>query len=176
MKVFYVALMMVGLAAAMRPAWAVNKCTGKDGAVAYQDAPCDGAAAAQQTVKTWANTPGESAGRPNLPVPTAIEWLGSPDADHARADALLDAMRTQGRDCEWALKVTRGLSITQKCVPFMAALQEGGNFQQVNHRLQTLMANSQWAASALPALKRTNKLMEEVVRQKEIMMAHLATP
>lgn len=38
---------------AAAPAWAINKCTQKDGKVVYQDAPCQNTAAANETVKTW---------------------------------------------------------------------------------------------------------------------------
>lgn len=36
------ALALVAAVIAVSPAWAVNKCTGPDGAVAFQDAPCAG--------------------------------------------------------------------------------------------------------------------------------------
>lgn len=39
MKVSIAAALLVALCA---PAWAINKCTGPDGKVAYQDAPCAG--------------------------------------------------------------------------------------------------------------------------------------
>lgn len=48
------------LAALCAPAWAVNKCTGPDGKVAFQDAPCGNASKAAEQVKTW-----ENRGRPS---------------------------------------------------------------------------------------------------------------
>ena len=41
------------LAALCAPAWAVNKCTGADGKVVYQDAACSVAAKTVAQVKTW---------------------------------------------------------------------------------------------------------------------------
>lgn len=38
------------------PAWAINKCTGADGKVVYQEVPCAGNHAAKE-VKIWDNTP-----------------------------------------------------------------------------------------------------------------------
>ncbi len=39
--------------AASPSAWAVNKCTGPDGRVVFQDAPCAATAKKSETVKTW---------------------------------------------------------------------------------------------------------------------------
>ena len=164
---------LVLAACCAQPAAAVNKCTGKDGAVVYQDAPCSNAAASGAKVKTWSNTPGDGGQRLELPAPQPIKWPGDPDTDAMRIEALLDSMRTQGRDCEWALKVTRGASIAQRCVPFMGMLQEGGDFTQVNDRLQQLTRDREWATKSLPTLRRCTSLMQDVVKQKELMMAHL---
>ena len=158
------------------PAAAINKCTGKDGAVVYQDAPCPSAAASGEKMRSWSNTPGGDAGglRTGPRSPQPIKWPGTPDIDVLRIEALLDSMRTQGRDCEWALKVTRGASIAQRCVPFMGMLQEGGDFAQISDRLQQLLNDRDWAAKALPTIRRCASLMQDVVRQKELMLAHLA--
>lgn len=155
-------------------AWAVNKCTAKDGAVVYQDAPC-ASTLASETLVTRHNTPADAAGRgrQQLPAPQPIQWPGTPDMDVIRSEALLDSMQSQGSDCEWALKVTRGASILAKCVPFMASLQADGLFPQVSQRLQELLRDKDWAATALPSLRRCSRLMEGVVRQKELMLAHL---
>lgn len=40
---------------ACSPAWAVNKCTGADGKVAYQDAPCGISSKSSEQVKTWSS-------------------------------------------------------------------------------------------------------------------------
>lgn len=37
------------------PVWAVNKCTGPDGKVVFQDAPCGVSSQKAETVKTWDN-------------------------------------------------------------------------------------------------------------------------
>ncbi len=58
---------MLGLAVAS-PAWAINKCTGKDGRVVYQDAPCQTSTAAADTVKTW----GAGKAAPSAPGTTSL--------------------------------------------------------------------------------------------------------
>ncbi|OGB58422.1 MAG: hypothetical protein A2503_10065 [Burkholderiales bacterium RIFOXYD12_FULL_59_19] len=50
-------LVIVALLAVLcAPAWAINKCTGADGKVAFQDAPCANASKVAEQVKTWGNT------------------------------------------------------------------------------------------------------------------------
>ncbi len=44
------------------PAWAINKCTGPDGKVTYQEAACPADAKADQRVKTWQNSAGDVPG------------------------------------------------------------------------------------------------------------------
>jgi hypothetical protein len=44
------------LAALCAPAWAINKCTGADGRVVYQDAACDTKSKTAEQVKTWDST------------------------------------------------------------------------------------------------------------------------
>lgn len=44
------------------PALAINKCTGADGKVAYQDTPCAGGAKSSQEVKVYDNSIGTSGG------------------------------------------------------------------------------------------------------------------
>ena len=43
-------------AAACPPAWAINKCTGLEGKVTYQDAPCSNTSKSAEPVKTWENS------------------------------------------------------------------------------------------------------------------------
>lgn len=146
---------------------AANKCVGPGGSVVYQDASCPGSTAAGQPLKLWGTQP------PPLPEDKPIAWTGAPLSDLLRATALLDAMATQGRDCEWALKVTRAASILDRCKPFLLMLRERGQFAQVNERLQQLVLDQDFAAAQLPSLRRCTRLMEDVVRLKKVMMAHL---
>lgn len=49
-------LLALSIAAALAltsPAWAINKCTGADGRIAYQETPCGNASKAAEQVKTW---------------------------------------------------------------------------------------------------------------------------
>lgn len=47
---------------AASPAWAINKCTGPDGKVTYQEIACPTDAKADQKVKTWQNSSGNEPG------------------------------------------------------------------------------------------------------------------
>ena len=53
-----VAIFIVALLAGLKDAWAVNKCTGADGKVTYQEAACPISAKEGQQVKTWDNSSG----------------------------------------------------------------------------------------------------------------------
>ena len=53
--------LLVGFAMCLAPAaWADNKCTGADGKVVYQDAPCSSTSKSAEQVKTWDNSSGTS--------------------------------------------------------------------------------------------------------------------
>ena len=79
-------LFLIALLGAVNgPAWAVNKCTGADGSVVYQDAACSNASKTSQKVKTWGeevyvpkSSPGLKAVTPNLKLegpPAAAQLL-----------------------------------------------------------------------------------------------------
>lgn len=55
------------LATLSAPAWAINKCTGPDGKVAYQEAPCAGRG---EAVKVWVS-PGQAPSNPEPDKPVA---------------------------------------------------------------------------------------------------------
>ena len=70
---------VIGLAVvlAAAPAWAVNKCTGQDGKVVFQDAPCDSMARSQEKLKlpdAPATTPEEA--RFNAAMATGKVMIG----------------------------------------------------------------------------------------------------
>lgn len=64
------------LLVAAAPAWAINKCTGKDGKVVYQEMACEPAAQGQ-SVRVFAGQ-GESPARPVPPARTPIEQRAAP--------------------------------------------------------------------------------------------------
>jgi hypothetical protein len=73
------------LSALCAPAWAINKCTGADGKVAYQEAPCAGRS---ETIKVWVS-PVEAPSNPapvKLPVASAAP-ASAPSAAPAPAPA-----------------------------------------------------------------------------------------
>ena len=110
-----VALAAAALAASLAgPAWGVNKCTGKDGAVVYQDAPCDSRSADAQrlviqlppvapprarAVGPVASAP--QAAAPSAPAPAPMPQVVAPPARsdlEARADVCLNWYRPLLRD------------------------------------------------------------------------------
>lgn len=67
MKINSTAIAFVALCAGSMPAWAVNKCTGADGKVSFQEAPCEG----KQTSKPDSATvsaPKIAASKPRPPI------------------------------------------------------------------------------------------------------------
>jgi hypothetical protein len=56
------------------PALAINKCTGKDGKIVYQDAACGNAVSKSEGVKDWGgNSPGSYSGRSRSSDAPAVE-------------------------------------------------------------------------------------------------------
>ena len=100
-----------------------------------------------------------------------VEFSGVPDADYIKVSALLDNIRTLGRDCEWALKVDKQKK--SDCVQFIQKLQPNGEYKQTFTRLTNLNAdpeNSRFAGAELPRILRH---IQEIVRYKEFMLARL---
>lgn len=64
------------LAALSAPAWAVNKCTGPDGKVSFQDAPCAGRG---EAIKVWTSQ-GEA---PPKPAPEKLPVVAEPPKPEA---------------------------------------------------------------------------------------------
>lgn len=67
------------LTLATAPTWAVNKCTGPDGAVVFQDAPCSGKG---EAVKVWDSKMRDGGGtvRIGMTEEQVIRAWGKPDA------------------------------------------------------------------------------------------------
>ncbi len=77
--------LLAALVTVASPAWAINKCTAKDGMVVYQDAPCQNSAAGTEQVKTWGAgqaTPGARATTSvgTVPVEPNTRLEGPPEA------------------------------------------------------------------------------------------------
>ncbi len=79
------------------PSWAVNKCTGADGAVVFQDAPCAGKGE-KLTVRPGSGhanaSSAASAARTKTEI-ADIEWRSKVDAAIARGEPLLGMTRTE---------------------------------------------------------------------------------
>lgn len=70
--------LILAIALSVSHAYAVNKCTGKDGKIVYQDAPCNNSATGSQSIKTWDNTPGSYHGQPRSRAIEPDEKLEGP--------------------------------------------------------------------------------------------------
>ena len=148
----------------------VNRCTGADGRVVYSDTLCPSSA---KDSKTIVKPPEKAPARlsTGLAPPTRVEFTGAAAMDYIKASALLDNIRTMGRDCEWALKVDERK--LQDCVAFIGRLQPGGEFEQIGARLaelNTLPDNMKLAGAELPRILLHT---QEIVRYKEFMFARL---
>lgn len=71
-------LVFAAITAAASPAWAINKCTGPDGKVVYQDAPCEGGANV--------NLSGAGAGNPGAAGPSYYQREGARLATEEKAE------------------------------------------------------------------------------------------
>lgn len=129
-------------------AWAINKCTNKDGTVSFQDAPCPREAETRQLeIKVGPKpAPPAPALRPGTPLPP----LPSADSSDPRASRAataatdLEALAVRGRDCRnqlafggsdradvcqrWAMDAQAQLK------PALAVLQELSNDAEFRNR------------------------------------------
>lgn len=91
-------LLAIGISiAAMSPVWAVNKCTGADGKVVFQDAPCAGKGETiiVRPASGNANASSEqSAARTRAEV-AAIEWRSKTNGAIARGEPLVGMTRAE---------------------------------------------------------------------------------
>ena len=81
MKALHLGLLAASFLGVLSPAWGINKCTGPDGRVAYQESPCPVDSKGNQPLKTWVNkgygqqaTSGEASVQPNT------QLAGPPEA------------------------------------------------------------------------------------------------
>lgn len=78
----YVHVITAVFVALCSPAWAVNKCTGPDGKIAFQDAPCDTKSKSVETVKTWGNSvQAFSGGSTASPIAPNLKLTGPPGSE-----------------------------------------------------------------------------------------------
>lgn len=106
------AILAAALACALSPAWAVNKCTGPDGKVVFQDAPCAGKGVTLNVKPAAGNAPASPVGK----------------SSQEQVNELVSTMRTDNRRNELqdriiparqgALQANR-----EKCDAEIAALQ-----------------------------------------------------
>lgn len=95
MKTHQIILCAATLLALCPPAMAINKCTGADGKVSFQDGPCDAGAKSAGKVKTWEAAP---------PV-AASAAPGTQQTEAQRIESRITASQNERRkqDLEWKL-------------------------------------------------------------------------
>jgi hypothetical protein len=88
-------ILCANLLALCPPAMAINKCTGADGKVSFQDGPCDASAKSATKVKTWEAAP---------PV-AANDASGTQQTEAQRIESRVKASQTDRRkqELEWRL-------------------------------------------------------------------------
>ena len=109
-------LVLLSLAAACAPAWAINKCTGSDGRVSYQAEPCAAGAAGSARVDT--------------------SGAGQPDPEGA-IRARQDVLRARTLDAINAGKVGVGMSAAD-------VRRAWGAPDKINRTLSASGAEEQW--------------------------------
>jgi hypothetical protein len=75
-----ISVLWLALLLAVAPAWAINKCTGPDGKVAFQDAPCVGESNPIKPIPPRNNPPIQV-----FPTPTPRPAMGDEEYEKARA-------------------------------------------------------------------------------------------
>lgn len=139
-------------------AWAeVYRCDGPDGRPVFVDRPCAGSVPTQRAPAAKA----------------ASMFTGNASFDLIRASALIDNMRTLGRDCEWALKVERNKS--GACRAFMDKTSPTGELGVVGARLREITSGGLLADADAPELRRVNAGLRDVLRYREYAAAHMAS-
>ena len=138
-----------------------------DGKVVYSDLQCPASVSQSATI-----IKGPTAGiGSRLPAPKKIEFTGSPDIDFIKASALMDNIKTIGRDCEWALKVEN--SKIAVCAQFMDKLQPNGEFQQISDHVLYLMKDERSSSQSISELRTITRHMKDIGRYKEFLLANL---
>ena len=139
--VYQAILATVPLAAA--PAWAINKCTGADGKVVFQDALCAPSSTNAEQIKTWVNSGYQGArGAPRKVVQPNAKLTG-PD----EAAPLLDLYR-RWVDAERLAMATSRIALAGPAAALQAlqreaqALKSPPCLQMAQLSLQTLVGKS----------------------------------
>jgi len=107
----------------------------------------------------------------SVPPPQPIRFSGTPIGDFLKASAILDSIRTTGRDCEWALKVDE--KKMSACIEFLPKLQPGGDCQQATDKISELVKNHAFAEANVGELRAVTRIVTDIVKYKEFALARL---
>lgn len=95
-------LSAIALLLMLHSAWAVNKCTAKDGTISFQDAPCSSESKTKETVRVREQGTISSAGTYGV---GHLDMTGPPSQRLARAGAALENLADMSTDCKIKLQV-----------------------------------------------------------------------
>jgi hypothetical protein len=99
-------------------------------------------------------------------------FTGDPAHDLIRASAMIDNMRTLGRDCEWTLKVERNKA--GACRQFLDKTSPTGELGAVGARLSQLTHGGGLAPGDAPELRRINAMLKDILRYREFAAASMS--
>lgn len=100
-----------------------------------------------------------------------VQFSGNASMDLIKSSALLDNIKTLGRDCEWALKVDD--SKMQKCRDFLFKLTPGGEYEQISNRVIEIGKDRKVLEENATEARRVLRHMQDIVRYKEFALANL---
>lgn len=150
-------------------AFAVNKCTGKDGKVSFQDAPCSSEAKTQETVRVREQGTISSAGVYGV---AHLDMTGSPTQRLMRATAALENLADLSTDCKIKLQVygTKDQAI-DACQRFITHHKSWWD-PAVNGLIE-LEKDKSWATENSRELGRASQHMSKVSSNAEFILLRM---
>jgi hypothetical protein len=123
------------------------KCAGPDGKTTYQGTPCNGVEKDKGKVTDFSK--GEASPKPanaslNLAKHQAkIDFGDNKYSRLTKAQAVLESVEIDGRNCDWALKVTQDQSaVADKCLArFLSQMTEKAEFEQATQAITSLLTD-----------------------------------
>ncbi len=143
---------------------AVYKCTDASGTILYSDVPC-------VSSQTQQDTYGSEGKIKSAPI--RIDFGKTRAAQRIKATAILDSIRIDGRDCEWALKVDE--KQIAKCLTFLQDMRPGGEFEQAGGVLSSLIKDATEQNESAQDYAKVTRLMQEIAEYSQFMQARLKT-
>lgn len=147
------------------PAFAVNKCTAKDGSISFQDAPCSTAAQSQESVRVREQGTISSAGSYGL---GPLDLTGSSDQRLVRIAAAVENLADWSSDCKIKLQVYgRAPNSSMACGRFLAHYQAWWSPSVA--AMSELMKNDSWAGANIRTIEKVTSFMRKIRENSEFI-------